>query len=101
MRSCSRALPTADCLVGATSDLWQYEILRGHIAMRSRWLFVLPLLMACGRHAQLPPTPSAIPGTGDSADAVIAHALAPVLYVQRDEPFRLVRVVAVRAGRSM
>lgn len=35
------------------------------------------------------------PEAADSAGQRIARSLAPVLYVQRDEPFRLLRVVAV------
>ncbi len=50
---------------------------------------------ACGRHVQLPPVPVAPPGVADSVDWQLARTLAPVLYVQRDEPFPLLRVVAV------
>ena len=53
------------------------------------------LISACGRHIQLPPVPAAPPGVGDSVDWQLARTLAPVLYVQRDEPFRLLRVVSV------
>jgi hypothetical protein len=51
----------------------------------------------CGPHAHIPPRPRVIPGAlapGDS-DAQLAHALAPLLYIQRDEWFPLERVVAV------
>lgn len=65
--------------------------------MRRALLSFLLLLgtAACGRHLQLPPVPAAMPGAADSAARRLAHALAPVLYVQRDEPFALLRVVAV------
>lgn len=54
-------------------------------------------LTACGPRAHIPPRPSVIPGAVDSSDsaAVLARALAPLLYVQRDEWFPLERVVAV------
>jgi len=54
-------------------------------------------LTACGPRAHIPPVPSVVPGllsTNDS-DAALARALAPLLYVQRDEWFPLERVVAV------
>jgi hypothetical protein len=50
---------------------------------------------ACGRHVQLPPVPRAPPDAADSAARMLAQSLAPTLYVQRDEPFPLLRVVAV------
>ena len=50
---------------------------------------------ACGRHLQLPPVPISPPQLVDSASTLLARRLAPVLYVQRDEPFALLRVVAV------
>ncbi len=55
------------------------------------------LLSACGPHAHIPPRPSVIPGAlADSdAGAQLARALAPLLYIQRDEWFPLERVVAV------
>lgn len=55
------------------------------------------LLAACGPHAHIPPRPVVLPGALDSSDsgAVLARALAPLLYVQRDEWFPLSRVVAV------
>ena len=52
-------------------------------------------LAACGRHIQLPPVPVSVPAMADSAGQQLARSLAPVLYVQRDEPFSLLRVVAV------
>jgi len=64
--------------------------------MRLFWIVIgAVLLMSCGRHIQLPPIPSAPPGVADSADQRRAQNLAPVLYVQRDELFPLLRVVAV------
>lgn len=52
---------------------------------------------ACGPRAQIPPRTSIVPGAvleSDSA-ARLARALAPVLFLQRDEWFALERVVAV------
>ena len=60
-------------------------------------LVATALLAGCGPRAHIPPRPlnvSAILSRDDPA-AHIAHALAPVLYLQRDEWFRLERVVAV------
>ena len=51
----------------------------------------------CAPALHLPPEPLAVPGQlapSDSAYA-LAERLAPMLYVQRDEPFSLLRVVAV------
>lgn len=52
---------------------------------------------ACGPRAHIPPQPVSIPGALSAADttAVLARSLAPLLYIQRDEWFPLVRVVAV------
>lgn len=54
-------------------------------------------LGACGPRAHIPPRPVAVPGALPASDsgAVLARALAPVLYLQRDEWFPLERVVAV------
>src|SRR5206468_12440129 len=51
----------------------------------------------CGPHAHIPARPTAIPGAVEASDsgAVLARALAPLLYTQRDEWFPLERVVAV------
>ena len=51
----------------------------------------------CGPLAQIPAVPASVPGQLAKSDsiAVLARALAPTLYVQRDEPFALERVVAV------
>ncbi len=58
---------------------------------------VAALICACGPHAHIPLHPSAIPGalSDDDPDAQLAHALAPILHVQRDEWFPLERIVAV------
>lgn len=57
----------------------------------------LSWLAACGPRAHIPPQPVVVPGalTGSDSGAVLARALAPLLYVQRDEWFPLSRVVAV------
>jgi hypothetical protein len=54
-------------------------------------------LLACGPRAHIPPRPVSVPGAVAQSDssAVLARALAPLLYVQRDEWFPLQRVVAV------
>src|SRR6478672_13271423 len=55
------------------------------------------LLTGCGPTAHIPPQPVTVPNALSRVDpdAQIARALAPVLYLQRDEWFRLERVVAV------
>ena len=55
------------------------------------------LVAACGPHAHIPPRPLSVPGGLESGDstAILARALAPVLYIQRDEWFPLERVAAV------
>ena len=55
------------------------------------------LTAACGPRAHIPPHPVVVPDAVDAADplAIRARALAPVLYLQADESFRLERVVAV------
>ena len=63
--------------------------------MRVLLTAIVVLVMACGRQLQLPPVPVTMPAAADSADQALARSLAPVLYVQRDEPFPLVRTVAV------
>lgn len=54
-------------------------------------------LAACGPRANIPPRPVTVPGAvpSTSEDARLARALAPLLYIQRDEWFPLERVVAV------
>src|SRR6516165_9933903 len=50
---------------------------------------------ACHRAAVLPPLPVAMHSLADSQQTVLARALAPTLYLQRDEYFPLERVVAI------
>src|SRR5438552_4837522 len=52
-------------------------------------------LSACSRGAYAPPVPSPATFGTDSASWALAKSLAPRLYLQRDEPFPLDRVVAV------
>lgn len=51
----------------------------------------------CGPRAHIPPRPAVLQGAlaPSDSDAELAHTLAPLLYVQRDEWFPLERVVAV------
>ena len=59
---------------------------------------VLALISAgCGPRAHIPPRPAIVPGALEASDSVAirARALAPLLYVQKDEWFPLERVVAV------
>jgi hypothetical protein len=55
------------------------------------------MLCACGPRAHIPPRPMTVPGALPQADSAarLAHTLAPLLYLQRDEWFPLDRVVAV------
>jgi hypothetical protein len=55
------------------------------------------LLAACGPRAHIPPRPVTVPGALAPSDsgATLARALAPLLYLQKDEWFPLQRVVAV------
>jgi hypothetical protein len=52
---------------------------------------------ACGPRASIPVAPVIIPGAlaEDDSGSMLARSLAPVLFLQRDEPFGLERVVAV------
>lgn len=56
-------------------------------------------ITGCGPIAHIPPrsAPESLPGAlaASDSDATLAHRLAPVLYLQRDETFPLSRVVAV------
>jgi hypothetical protein len=52
-------------------------------------------LGGCAPRQNIPPVPERVPDSADSADVALARKLAPVLYAQRDEPFPLIRVVAV------
>jgi hypothetical protein len=58
-------------------------------------VLALSLAGGCYRASGIPPVPAVIPAAADSAQVALARHLAPVLYVQRDEPFPLDRVVAV------
>jgi len=65
--------------------------------LRYTALFLAGITAACGPRAHIPPVPVSVPAALDSGDidAHTARALAPVLYLQPDESFRLTRVVAV------
>ena len=69
--------------------------------MRSRLALALVVvsggasIAGCYRHSGIPPMPEIIPFAADSSAVWLARALAPVLYLQRDEVFPLERVVAV------
>jgi hypothetical protein len=58
---------------------------------------LLALLTGCGPKAHIPLRPADLPGLLAPTDsgALLARSLAPVLYLQRDETFPLVRAVAV------
>ena len=60
-------------------------------------LVATALLSGCGPTAHIPPRPVTVPSalSPDDPAARAARALAPVLYLQRDEWFQLERVVAV------
>jgi hypothetical protein len=55
----------------------------------------LSTVAACSRGAYAPPVPSPESFPTDNATWALARSLAPMLYLQRDEPFPLDRVVAV------
>lgn len=60
------------------------------------WVTVfVSLVTACGPHVVLPAVPETLANQSDSAGVALARSLAPILHVQRDEPFTLERVVAV------
>jgi hypothetical protein len=70
----------------------------------TNWISVAVLSLltaACGPRAHMPPRPNTAGFTApgalapDDSAAVLARALAPVLYLQRDESFPLSRAVAV------
>jgi hypothetical protein len=65
--------------------------------MIRRGLVVVALtaVVACSRGAYAPPVPHPERFATDSATWALARSLAPVLYLQRDEPFPLDRVAAV------
>ena len=53
--------------------------------------------LACGPRARIPTRPAVLPQalTAEHPGAVLARQLAPLLYLQRDEWFPLVRILAV------
>ena len=61
----------------------------------SAFITSMILTITCGPHVTLPAVPAHLNHQADSAGVALATALAPVLHVQRDEPFTLERVVAV------
>ncbi len=84
-----------------TNDLRSRQSARRSYGRRSvirRFAAVLALITAgCGPRAHIPLTFAPLTGAlaPDDRDALLAHTLAPTLYLQRDESFPLVRVVAV------
>lgn len=59
-------------------------------------LFLASLFAAgCGPRAHIPPVPVSLPLAADSADVALARALAPTLFVHRDEYFAVERIAAV------
>ncbi len=58
---------------------------------------LLAAVSACGPRAHIPQRPAAVPFALAESDSLarLARALAPVLYLQRDESFPLSRAVAV------
>ena len=67
------------------------------LPLRILAVIVSVTLTACGPIANIPPRPVVVESTlgADDPAAHLARALAPVLYLQRDEWFQLSRVVAV------
>lgn len=94
-----RSCPTSEFRIQAeTVALCVFRRVRVSVALR-RHIAVAAVaalgIAGCAPHGRVPPLPVFVPESGDSADVALARALAPVLYVQRDEPFPLERVVAV------
>src|SRR5687768_18513946 len=60
-------------------------------------VMLLVTLLGCGPRAHIPVRPIFLQGALAQTDsgAILARSLAPVLYLQRDERFRLSRAVAV------
>jgi hypothetical protein len=66
-------------------------------SLRVAGILGLGVAVACGPHPDIPPRPVVVPGALAPTDsgALLAHRLAPLLYLQRDEWFPLDRAVAV------
>src|SRR5215207_9700725 len=67
------------------------------LPIQTRAMVVSLSLIACGPIANIPPRPIAISSalSADDPATQMVRAIAPVLYLQRDEWFQLSRVVAV------
>lgn len=67
------------------------------LRFRACALITSAMLVGCGPAAHIPIRPTVLASALSAGDPAVylAHALAPVLYLQRDEWFRLERVVAV------
>src|SRR3954469_674489 len=67
------------------------------VARGGAMLVALASLAACVPHVTLPVAPYAAPDIVAPGDSIarLARHLAPILHVQRDEPFPLVRIAAV------
>ena len=67
------------------------------IDLRAALCLGLGIMCACGPRAHLPPRPLTVVGALSGTDSIarLAHRLAPLLYLQRDEWFPLERAVAV------
>lgn len=65
--------------------------------LRTALAIGLGMVCACGPRAHLPPRPVVVAGalSPDDSASRLAHRLAPLLYLQRDEWFPLDRAVAV------
>jgi hypothetical protein len=78
---------------------WSADVARRGVTLIGRAALGLLAVTACGPIAHIPPRPApqSLPGAlaPSDSDATLAHTLAPVLYLQRDETFPLSRVVAV------
>ena len=63
----------------------------------ARMVALATILAACGPASFLPPRPATVPRglVADARSGAYARTLAPVLYLHRDEPFPLLRAVAV------
>lgn len=61
----------------------------------AHFVFLAAATAGCYRHSGIPPLPETLGVATDSSVIRLARALAPTLFVQRDEAFPLERVVAV------